>query len=293
MSRWPPEPVEVEVIIPVFNDPERLNLCLLALAQQSVPADRFAVTVVDNGSDQLPQLPPLPYAVRLLQCMQQGSYAARNTAIAASSTPLLAFTDADCRPSPTWIETGLAQAESFHLLAGAIRMRPRSAVTPSAADRYELLFGMQQQHYVRAGGFGITANLWVPRALVDQIGPFNALLKSGGDREFCQRARGHGWSLIYADNCWVEHPARTREELLRKARRLLGGRLDRAGSSPLRRWLALVLHLKPMLRELWIVWMAALPWRGKRSLLALVIELRLEALREWLKLVAVQGETFR
>lgn len=151
MSRWPPEPVEVEVIIPVFNDPERLNLCLLDLAQQSVSADRFAVTVVDNGSDQLPQLPPLPYAVRLLQCLQQGSYAARNTAIAASSTPLLAFTDADCRPSPTWIETGLAQAESFHLLAGAIRMRPCSAVTPSAADRYELLFGMQQQHYVRAG----------------------------------------------------------------------------------------------------------------------------------------------
>ena len=293
MSSWPPETVEVEVIIPVFNDPERLNRCLLALAQQSASMDCFAVTVVDNGSDRMPELPPLPYAVRLLQCLQPGSYAARNTALAASRTSLLAFTDADCLPAPNWIEVGLAKAKPHQLLAGAVRMRPRCEVTPSSADRYELLFGMQQQHYVRAGGFGITANLWVPRAVVDQIGPFNAVLKSGGDREFCQRARAQGWCVTYAATCLVEHPARTREELLRKARRLLGGRLDRAGSSPTRRWLAVALHLKPIMRELWIVALGPLPWPSKRALLALVIELRVEALREWLHLTVVQGETCR
>ncbi|HLO76693.1 MAG TPA: glycosyltransferase, partial [Magnetospirillum sp.] len=41
----------VDVIIPHLNDHDRLALCLEALRRQDYPADRFTVTVVDNGSD--------------------------------------------------------------------------------------------------------------------------------------------------------------------------------------------------------------------------------------------------
>ncbi len=41
----------VSVIIPVYNDTERLQRCLDALEEQTYPADRYEVVVVDNGSD--------------------------------------------------------------------------------------------------------------------------------------------------------------------------------------------------------------------------------------------------
>ena len=41
----------VEVIVPVFNDQNRLNLLLNSLARQTLDPNLFAVTVVDNGSN--------------------------------------------------------------------------------------------------------------------------------------------------------------------------------------------------------------------------------------------------
>ncbi|NJR32909.1 MAG: glycosyltransferase, partial [Chamaesiphon sp. CSU_1_12] len=41
----------VSVIIPVFNDAERLRLCLEALQNQTYPQNLYEVIVVDNGSN--------------------------------------------------------------------------------------------------------------------------------------------------------------------------------------------------------------------------------------------------
>lgn len=41
----------VSVIIPVFNDSNRLKLCLQALERQTYPKHLYEAIVVDNGSD--------------------------------------------------------------------------------------------------------------------------------------------------------------------------------------------------------------------------------------------------
>ena len=41
----------VSVIIPVYNDTERLKRCLGALENQTYPKNLYEVVVVDNGSD--------------------------------------------------------------------------------------------------------------------------------------------------------------------------------------------------------------------------------------------------
>ena len=41
----------VSVIVPIFNDADRLNLCLAALQTQSYPQSHYEIIVVDNGSD--------------------------------------------------------------------------------------------------------------------------------------------------------------------------------------------------------------------------------------------------
>ena len=43
-------PLFVSVIIPVYNDSNRLKLCLQALEKQTYPSERYEVIVVDNNS---------------------------------------------------------------------------------------------------------------------------------------------------------------------------------------------------------------------------------------------------
>ena len=282
----------VEVIVPVFNDQNRLNRLLKLLALQTLDPNLFAVTVVDNGS-QVPVVIPgsLPFFCRLIFCPTPGSYAARNSAWPAVQAPWIAFTDADCLPEATWLEAGLKATraeENGHLprlLAGRIDILPSSLEDPTPADLLEVYFGMPQERYVRSGGYGITANLWVETSLLKALKGFDARRKSGSDRDFCLRAKKLGVNVGYMHACSLLHPARSREELVLKARRLIGGRVDAAGSNFYRRFMALLLHLRPILREGWVCFRLSLPWLKRLQMFCLMFNLRMVAVREWFALV--------
>src|SRR5690606_574318 len=98
---------QFSVIVPVFNDQVGVTRCLFALAQPVVEHRLVEVVIVDNGSD-----PPIrlehvdALRVILVRCNTPGSYAARNSGVAASSGRVLAFTDADCVPDSRWLELG-------------------------------------------------------------------------------------------------------------------------------------------------------------------------------------------
>ena len=284
--------IAVEVIVPVFNDQNRLNLLLQALALQTVDPNLFAVTVVDNGSE-FPVVIPcdLPFSCKLIFCSTPGSYAARNAAWPAVQAPWIAFTDADCLPETTWLEAGLKATrakENGHfprLLAGKIEIIPSSWKDPTPADLLELYFGMPQERYVRCGGYGITANLWVETSLLKSLHGFDSRRKSGSDRDFCLRANQLGVRVSYMQSCLLHHPARSREELALKARRLVGGRVDAAGSNFCRRLMALLMHLRPILRESWVCFRLPLPWVKRLQVLCLMFVLRMVAVREWFILV--------
>ena len=69
----------VSVIIPVYNDSKRLQICLNALDNQTYPKDKYEVTAIDNGSDE--EVSPLVSVYRQAKAIYEakpGSYAARN-----------------------------------------------------------------------------------------------------------------------------------------------------------------------------------------------------------------------
>ena len=217
----------VSVIVPVYNDEAGLAMCLQALEEQTYPGDRYEVVVVDNGSARpvSPMLAAYAHAVAASEAAP-GSYAARNRGIVASRGQVLAFTDADCRPAPDWLASGVAALEEHTgcgLVAGAIQVTPRDAGAPTAVELYELTYGFRQSFYV-SEGFGATANLFARRAVIDAVGPFDARLRSCGDREWGNRVRDAGYTLIYDGKARVYHPARrTWGELIRKTARVSGG----------------------------------------------------------------------
>ena len=90
----------VTVIIPFYNDLDRLRECLICVFLQTYPHDCYEVIVVDNGSDE--DFSPLQnkfHDLELLYEYRPGSYAARNTGIRYSKGEVLAFTDSDCPTS--------------------------------------------------------------------------------------------------------------------------------------------------------------------------------------------------
>ena len=291
---------EVEVIVPVFNDQNRLNYLLKALTFQTLDPNLFAVTVVDNGSDSPIVIPDsLPYSCKLIFCSTPGSYAARNAALPAVQAPWIAFTDADCLPETTWLEAGLKATRTDEngrlprLLAGRIEIIPSSWKDPTPADLLEVYFGMPQERYVRCGGYGITANLWVETSLIMALKGFDAQRKSGSDRDLCLRANQLGVRVGYMRACSLKHPARSCEELVLKARRLIGGRVDAAGPDPCRRFMALLLHLRPILRESLVCFHLPLPLVKRLQVLCLMFDLRMVSIREWFLLVYCSTTTQR
>ena len=75
-------------------------------------------------------------------------------------------------------------------------------------ELYDSMNFLRQEHYVEQLNFGATANLFAYRSVFDRVGLFNADLKSSGDREWGQRVYKSGYSLTYAEDVCVTHPAR-------------------------------------------------------------------------------------
>ena len=221
----------VSVIVPVFDDSERLALCLESLEGQTYPKNRYDVIVVDNGSAE--SIKPVVARFRQARAAYEsrpGSYAARNTGISLAKGDVLAFTDADCIPSRDWIEKGVAvflSTPQCGLVAGRIDLVLRSPDCPTAVELYEARTGLRQKQYVEIGGFGATANLFTSREVFALVGRFNADVKSGGDIEWGQRVSSHGYRVIYAEEARVAHPARhSLRQLYRRVARVVGGLHD-------------------------------------------------------------------
>lgn len=242
----------VSVIIPVYNDAERLAACLQALHNQTYPAKFYELLVVDNGSS--PPLGPLtdfPQA-RLLLEMQPGSYSARNTGLAQAKGEVIAFTDSDCLPAGDWIERGVAAlgtAPGCGLVGGRIDVFPRDPQRPTLVELYEMITAFRQDRLLVRNHAAVTANLFTRRAVLDTVGPFNAELRSGGDMEWGRRVHAAGYELVYGADVAVRHPSRhTLEERRKRDARVASGWYDRdkrAAMSPLRFWLFLLLHMLP------------------------------------------------
>lgn len=229
-------PPDLSVIIPVRNGGEALERCLAAVWAQETGPWRFEVLVVDNGSpeDTRRRVSRFPGTTLLFE-ERLSSYAARNLGIMRSGGRVLAFTDADTEPRPEWLRAGadaLAADGGPWLAAGEVEITlPEN---PTVFAIYDKLHNMLQERYVRDGGYGVTANLFVPRLLAEKTGLFAADWVSGADVDFCRRATVSGGRITYLPEAKVLHPARTtfsqfREKKIRTGRGRT--RIARTGSA--------------------------------------------------------------
>lgn len=218
----------VSVIIPVYNNSAELHRCLEALAGQSFPSDQYEVIVIDNNSQEdIRAVTDLFPGVRCELESRSSSYAARNRGIEASSGKLLAFTDSDCTPHQNWVEQGaikLLTHGGCKIVGGRIDILYEEPGQPTMLEYFDSSRNFRQSKTIEQEHYAATANLFTYRDVLSEVGGFQEKIKSGGDKEWCQRASAMGYRLCYAHEAIVNHPARsTLRQIVNKQRRLSGG----------------------------------------------------------------------
>ena len=224
----------VSVIIPVFNDSERLQTCLEALKNQNYPKNLYEVIIADNGSDgNIEDLVNKFDQTVFTQEHSPGSYAARNKGISLAKGEVFAFTDSDCIPAQDWIKNGvsnLMKVPNCGLVAGKVNLFFKNPEKPTAVEIYESINAFPQKAGVEKYRYGVTANLFTLRNVIENVGLFNDKLKSGGDVEWGRRVFSYGYKQVFAEDTCVAHPTRySFSQLYKRTVRISGGITDWKG----------------------------------------------------------------
>lgn len=209
--------IKVSVVVPIYNGEADLPELRECLEKQTYPPEDVEYLLVDNNSsDRTKQLLEAAQLktlnIRSLRENEiQSSYAARNTGIRAAQGEIIAFTDADCRPEPQWLEK-LIEAfvnKNIGIVAGEIVALPSKNLLEKHADRQETL----SQKHTLANAFcpyGQTANLAIRREVFERVGLFRPYLTTGGDADICWRIlRETSYELKLAEGAIVKHRHRS------------------------------------------------------------------------------------
>lgn len=196
---------DAAIIIPHYNDAERLHRCLEALWPQLRP--EVELIVIDNASsDDLSSLQTNWPDLRIVLEPQKGAASARNRGVAETTAARLFFLDCDCVPAVDWLDCALTFADRGDIIGGAVSVFDETPAPRSGAEAFETVFAFHNRRYVEEENFSVTANLLTRRDVFEATGPFVTGVSE--DLDWCHRAVAMGFSLRYEDQLRVAHPSR-------------------------------------------------------------------------------------
>jgi GT2 family glycosyltransferase len=198
----------VSVVVPVHNAGEDMAHLLAALRRQTLPRHQFEIVIADDGSTDgaTDGIATDDGWIRVLPGPPLSSYAARDRAVAGSRAPILAFTDADCRPDAGWLEAALARLEEADIVAGLVRFGVPTRLTLWSLLDIDTYLDQERQVQV---GLAVTANLTLRRELFDAVGGFDVTDSfAPGDLDLVARCVATGARLVFAPEAAIEHPTR-------------------------------------------------------------------------------------
>ncbi len=215
----------VSIIIPVYNDSDRLKICLEALENQNYPDNLYEIIVIDNASKEpVKPITDLYERVILIHEAQPGPDVARNTGLKVAKGKYFAFTDSDCIPYSDWLSKGiqkLLEHPEAGLVGGRVDVFPQDEKSLTWVEYYESVFAFPTKLNITAHHFMPTCNMFTTRAVFDKVGVFDPDLKTPGDEEWGQRVHSHDLPLIYDEATAIRHPARrTYAQLQKKIKRI-------------------------------------------------------------------------
>lgn len=218
------------VAIPTYQRPDDVLRCLQGLARQQRLPDDVLVTVRDVDTETrrvLASQSGLPFPLRIVELATPGLVAARNAALDACRTDLLAFLDDDTVPHPDWAKRVLHHFENdpkLGGLGGKDRLHDGAAFNENLSDRVGQVqwFGrVVADHHLGHGAprdvqMVKGANMTFRAAAFADV-RFDTRLRGSGsqpneDLAFSLAIRRANWTLRYDPRILVDHFSGRRSE---------------------------------------------------------------------------------
>lgn len=188
----------VSIVVPAFRAQATIGAAISGVLTQTYAS--WELVVVDDGSDDATSAIVAAHAddrIRLVRQENRGVAAARNAGIESSRGPLIAFCDADDHLLPDHLRSMVAlhrprsivTANAYWLLPGGIspsKLRHKGRFPKQGEQRMAIL----EQNFVS------TMSLF-PKALYEEIGPFDESLRRAEDWDFWLRAVFAGYAVVH------------------------------------------------------------------------------------------------
>jgi len=256
------------------------------------------IIIVDNFGDDCVRQLCSEYGVVYAIEKKPGCAAARNTGIAMASHEILAFTDSDVIPPPTWLASGVRRflsTSNCGFVAGAVEIFTQGKPHPTLAEQYETLTGFPIKMYMEKHGFGVHANMFTSASVVRTVGPLNPELVGAEDWEWGRRFASTNFTLEYDDTNRVLHPARmTVAQLVKKVRRATFGFCQwNKDPKPRIRFIIYHLALLGIFRRRWPERIRDFTYWQRSKIFALSIYLQWVAAFECTRILLTSRTTYR
>ena len=259
------------------------NAATIEAAVQSVVTqqarERFEVVVVTSGGDgsaaivtaRFPGVQVIESPTRLLPG------GARNAGVAATDSDVVAFLAADCLALPGWIDRRIEHHRRGHrVVSGSVCAGPDDGL-PGRAAVFLLFPGRLPGHRPGPASHPQSFGLSYTRSLLDELGPFDASLRTGEDSVMARRLEELGERPWFDPAIRTAHPgpervcALLRDQYRRGGLRLVSdvlrpptGRLrrlaERTPSPVVRAGVAAAVTARGLPKR--IRWTARTAWRG-------------------------------
>jgi glycosyltransferase involved in cell wall biosynthesis len=214
----------VDVIIPTYRRPGHLVQCLGAIAAQAYPATRVIVVVRVDDDATRRAVRESSVALRSLEIVDvqtAGVVAAMTAGVAASTAPVIAFTDDDARPRRDWLDriSGHLDDPTVGGVGGRDVVPGQERPLTTLVGTFTRLGRLVGNHHLGAG----------PPREVDVLKGVNMAFRAealalpapgvlrgdGAEVDFevltCAWARQQGWRLVYDPALLVDHVGGPRE----------------------------------------------------------------------------------
>lgn len=193
----------VSVVVPCYNAEKTLSACLDSIyAQTRKP---YEVIVVDDFSTDGSRAVARRYPCRLIKLpVNRGVSAARNAGVAASSGVVLFFLDSDEALAPDAIANAVdLLRQGYDCVHGLIAAEP--LIDDGPIEWYKTLHAYwwrkRRLGQVQTAFFAQAA---LPRAVFDQVGPFDERLRDSEDLEYSERL-APGRRILLTDQIIARH----------------------------------------------------------------------------------------
>ena len=214
---------DVSVVVPTLNRAGSLMPLIQALRDQVAAGVTFEVLIVDNGStDQtaaiIARAAQLDPRIRYVHEARRGASYARNSGIARSAAPVVAFVDDDVIPAPDWVaavKRSFDDHPDVDCIGGRVEPRWPSRV-PAWLDATQCApLALQVERPAvfdadHASACLITANFACRRRVFNEIGGFSPAFRRDEDREFNLRLWRAGKRGLFVDAARVVAPIEPR-----------------------------------------------------------------------------------